>query len=236
VKRVIDEKIETGPAAETASAATLHRFIALAELNHSRLVPLPRELYFPSAKTVAPALLGHFLARNSPAGRSGGVIVEVEAYVTRDPACHAYNGETLRNRAMYGPPGHAYVYFIYGNHWCFNAVCRPHGVGEAVLLRAIEPTFGLEQLQQRRKTRRLRDLTNGPGKLCAALGIDRSVDGVDLCDVLSPVFIAENPQRAGLLKGLGPIVRTTRVGITQAADWPLRFYLCGSEFVSRRAR
>jgi DNA-3-methyladenine glycosylase len=200
------------------------------------LSPLPREFYFPSAKIVAPLLLGHFLVRNSPEGPSGGVIVETEAYVTDDPACHAYNGETSRNRAMWGPPGHAYVYFIYGNHWCFNAVCRPHGVAEAVLVRAIEPTFGLEQMQRRRKTARPHELTNGPGKFCAALGIDRSFDHADLCDANSPVFIAQNPERRRWLKQLGPIVKTIRVGITQAADWPLRFYLVESEFVSRRLR
>lgn len=179
-------------------------------------------------------LLGHFLIRNLPTGRCGGVIVETEAYGTDDPACHAYNGQTLRNRAMYGSPGHAYVYFIYGNHWCFNAVCRPHGVAEAVLVRALEPTFGLRQMQRCRKAAKPHELTNGPGKACAAMGIDRSLDGVDLCDVGSPVFIAENPRRSRLLRQIGPIVTALRVGITQAADRPLRFYLPGSGFVSRR--
>lgn len=206
------------------------------QLDASRLSPLPREFYFPGAKIVAPLLLGRFLVRNSLEGPSGGVIVETEAYVTDDPACHAYNGETSRNRAMWGPPGHAYVYFIYGNHWCFNAVCRPHGAAEAVLVRAIEPTFGLEHMQRRRTPGRPHELTNGPGKFCAALGIDRSFDHADLCDVKSPVFIAENPERHRWLKQLGPLVKTVRVGITQAADWPLRFYLAQSEFVSRRVR
>ena len=181
-------------------------------------------------------LLGHFLVRNSPGEPCGGIIVETEAYLTNDPACHAFNGQTSRNRAMYGPPGHTYVYFIYGNHWCFNVVCRPHGVAEAVLVRALEPVFGLEQMQRGRKAAKPQELTNGPGKSCAALGIDRSLDGADLCDVRSPVFIGENPQRSRLLKRIGPIVTTLRVGITQAADWPLRFYLQGSAYVSRRAR
>jgi DNA-3-methyladenine glycosylase len=136
---------------------------------------------------------------------------------------------------MFGPPGHAYVYFIYGNHWCFNAVCSPSGTAEAVLLRAIEPSFGVGWMQQRRPVAKARDLTNGPAKFCAALAIDRELDHADLCDDASPIQIAENPERAQLLKQRGPIITTTRVGLSQAADWPLRFYLEGSVFVSRRA-
>jgi DNA-3-methyladenine glycosylase len=202
----------------------------------SMLTPLWRRFYAPKAEAVAPLLLGHFLMRRLPEGLAGGVIVETEAYLAHDPACHAYNGETTRNRAMYGPPGHAYIYFIYGNHWCFNAVCRPRGLAEAVLVRAIEPTFGLQQMRSRRCVAKLREITNGPGKFCAALEIDRSLDGADLCNAESRVFIANNPERRRCLARLGPVVTTTRVGITQAADWPLRFYLGGSEFVSRKMR
>jgi DNA-3-methyladenine glycosylase len=162
--------------------------------------------------------------------------VETEAYLVNDPACHGYKRETPRNRAMYGPPGHAYVYFIYGNHWCFNAVCRPKGVAEAVLVRAIEPTLGVEWMQRQRAVRKPADLTNGPAKFCAALDIDRALDHADLCSLDSPVFIAENAARTKLLRKLGPVVTTTRIGITQAADWSLRFYLEGSTFVSRRVR
>jgi DNA-3-methyladenine glycosylase len=198
------------------------------------LDPLSEGFYLPSAETVAPLLLGHWLVRNTPGGRGVGIVVETEAYLANDPSCHGYKRETPRNRAMYGPPGRAYVYFIYGNHWCFNAVCRPAGVAEAVLVRAIEPVLGLEWMQSNRRVASAVSLTNGPAKFCAALKIDRSLDGVNLCDRESPVFIAENPERKRLLEALGPVTTTTRVGITKAADWPLRFYLAGSRYVSRR--
>jgi DNA-3-methyladenine glycosylase len=201
----------------------------------SSLIPLPAEFYEPSASTVAPLLLGHWLVRNTPTGPSGGVIVETEAYLTNDPACHGYRRETPRTRAMYGPPGRAYVYFIYGNHWCFNAVCCPAGIAEAVLVRAIEPSFGGAWMQTNRQVASAHELTNGPAKFCAALQIDRKLDGVNLCAAASPVFIAANPQHKDVLAKFGPVVTTTRVGITQAADRPLRFYLEGSVFVSRRA-
>src|ERR1041385_6262327 len=108
----------------------------------TKLRALPKSFYEPSAKVVAPLLLGHWLIRNTGAGPCGGIIVETEAYLTDDPACHAAPGPTPRNRVMFGAPGHGYVYLIYGYHFCVNAVCRPAGVGEAVLVRAIEPLFG----------------------------------------------------------------------------------------------
>jgi DNA-3-methyladenine glycosylase len=197
--------------------------------------PLPRAFYEPTADVVAEKLPGHFLIRNTPEGPCGGMIVETEAYLTDDPASHCFRGETKRNRAMWGQPGHSYVYFIYGNHWCFNVVCRPSGIGEAVLIRAIEPTIGLEIMRARREVANLRNLTNGPGKLCAAMDIDRRLDGMDICDAQSPVFVAKNTDLKVALKQFGPTVTTTRIGITQAAHMPLRFYLAGSEFVSRRA-
>jgi DNA-3-methyladenine glycosylase len=128
---------------------------------------------------------------------------------------------------MYGPPGHAYVYFIYGVHWCVNAVCAPKGVGEAILIRAIEPAIGTEFIK--------RSTTNGPGKLCAALDITRSLDGADICDAASGVFVAENPDLKAFLKERGPIVRTTRIGITKSAELPLRFCLKNSPALSRKA-
>jgi DNA-3-methyladenine glycosylase len=199
-----------------------------------KFIPLPESFYEPSAESVAPLLLGHWLVRNTPRGPSGGIIVETEAYLAHDPSCHGFKRETPRNRAMYGPPGRAYVYFIYGNHWCFNAVCRPEGVAEAVLVRAIEPSFGVEWMQSNRRVLAAHELTNGPAKFCAALKIDRALDASNLCDQKSPIFIAANPGRKERLATLGPVTTTTRVGITKAADWPLRFYLGGSLYVSRR--
>lgn len=198
--------------------------------------PLPESFYEPSAKVVAPRLLGHFLIRSTPAGPCGGPIVETEAYVTGDAACHAFIGQTRRNAYMFGPPGRAYVYLIYGFHFCFNAVCRPVGTAEAVLVRAVEPAFGEEFMRAQRPVAERSQLTNGPGKLCAAMDIDRNLDGVNLCDSTSAVFIAHNPSRRRLVSKGGPIITTTRIGITQAAHLPLRFYLEGNPFVSRRLR
>lgn len=198
--------------------------------------PLPAAFYEPSAELVAPLLLGHWLLRRTPTGFSGGLIVETEAYLAHDPACHGFKRETTRNRSMYGPPGRAYVYFIYGNHWCFNTVCRPAGIAEAVLVRAIEPTFGRDWMQQQRPTANPLQLTNGPAKLCAALAIDRKCDGLDLSDSDSNVLIATNPQHKRWMEAHGPVVTTQRIGLTKAADWPLRFYVEGSVAVSRRVR
>ena len=196
--------------------------------------PLPESFYKPGADVVAPLLLGHWLVRVTENGFCGGLIVETEAYLANDPASHGFKGRTARNDAMFGPAGRAYVYFIYGNHWCFNAVCRGEGVAEAVLIRAIAPVFGMERMQARRPVGKPRELTNGPAKLCAALDIDRRLDGVSLHEASSAVFIARNPRRAEELSALEPLVRSTRIGITKAADMRLRFYLEGSEFVSRR--
>jgi DNA-3-methyladenine glycosylase len=199
-----------------------------------RFIPLPRSFYQPSARTVATQLLGHWLIRNTPAGPCGGVIVETEAYLTGDPACHGFPGPTARNRALFGAPGHGYVYLIYGYHFCANAVCRPTGVAEAVLIRAIEPTFGQELLRRQRLVTELRNLTNGPAKLCEAMQIDRSQDGIDLCDSNSALFIARNPRVEDFRKDYGPIITTPRIGITRAAAMPLRFFLEGSVYVSQR--
>ena len=197
--------------------------------------PLPREFFAPSAALVAPALLGHGLWRRTGAGWCGGWIVETEAYLANDPAAHSFRGPTERNRAMFGPPGRAYVYFIYGNHHCVNAVCGPAGVGEAVLIRAVEPVAGLDFLHARRPVRRPLDVTNGPGKLCAAMAIDRSLDGGDLLAPDAALQLVENPDLKAWLAAHGPVITTPRIGLRAAADWPLRFVAAGSAFVSRRA-
>jgi DNA-3-methyladenine glycosylase len=199
-----------------------------------RFIPLPRSFYHPSAKTVAAQLLGHWLIRNTPTGPCGGVIVETEAYLNGDPACHGFPGPTARNRVLFGLPGHGYVYLIYGYHFCVNAVCRPTGIAEAVLIRALEPTFGEENLRTHRLVSDRRNLTNGPAKLCEAMQIDRGLDGIDLCDPLSALFIAQNPEARKLRRDYGPVVTTTRIGITKAAGLPLRFFLQGSDYVSHR--
>lgn len=197
--------------------------------------PLPRSFYAPSAKVVARALLGHWLIRHTADGRCGGPIVETEGYVDGDPACHGFPGPTARNQVMFGPPGHAYVYLIYGFHFCVNAVCCPPGLAEAVLIRAVAPEIGLDSMRSRRPVGKLSHLTSGPGKLCQALAIDRSLNGADLCDVKAPLVICENPAIRRLRRELGPVVTTTRIGITKAASLPLRFYFQKSPFVSRKA-
>lgn len=198
--------------------------------------PLRRSFFQPSARQVAPQLLGHWLIRRLPEGFCGGPIVETEAYLTGDPASHAYNGQTARNRVMFGPPGVSYVYLIYGFHFCVNAVCHRAGRAEAVLIRAIEAEFGVEMMRKNRYAPTATSLSNGPGKLCAALAVDRKLDGTDLCDAAASLFIARNPQVSRFRRQRGPIVVGARVGITRAAHLPLRFFLDGSSFISRRIR
>ena len=201
----------------------------------SALRPLPSSFYEPSAAVVAPKLLGHFLLRRTPDGSwAGGEIVETEAYLANDPACHAFRGETARNRSMFGPPGRAYVYFIYGNYFCCNAVCAAPGLGEAVLIRAIEPKFNVKWMQLNRPVNKLRELTSGPAKLCLALDIERPLDGTDLGSLNSDLVVMKNPEVKKFLRTRSPVVTTTRVGLSVAAHLPLRFYLEGSAFVSRR--
>jgi DNA-3-methyladenine glycosylase len=195
--------------------------------------PLPRSFYLPSAAEVARGLIGHWLLRRTPAGVSGGTIVETEAYLEGDPACHGAVGLTARNRVMFGEPGHAYVYFIYGCHFCVNAVCQPRGIAEAVLIRAIEPSFGEDWMREHRPVARRVDLTNGPAKLCSALAIDRRLDGADLCDHESELIIANNPKAPDFRRGMGPVEATTRIGISRAMNLPLRFFAAQSLFVSK---
>ena len=194
-------------------------------------LPLPVSFYDRETEVVSRDLLGAVLECRTPDGIVSGRIVETEAYVgEHDPACHAAAGLTERTRWLYGAPGTAYVYFIYGVHWCFNAVTRAAGHPSAVLVRAIEPIAGVDIMRRRRPAARNdRDLTNGPGKLCAALGIDGRHNGLRL-DRL-PVRI-----RAGEPVPDSEVMVSPRIGITRAADWPLRWYIAGNAWVSRAPR
>jgi DNA-3-methyladenine glycosylase len=198
----------------------------------SALKPLRRSFYNRSARIVAPELLGHWLTRRTPEGISGGPIVEVEAYLCDDPACHASTRRTPRNEVMFGPPGKAYVYYIYGAYYCVNAVCMPEGTAEAILIRAIEPKLGVETMVSRRPAK-LHNLTTGPGKLCLAMDIDTRLNGTDLCNTVGPLMIARDPDPAWTSEHLGPVRVSPRIGITKAVDMPLRFYLQKSTFLSR---
>jgi DNA-3-methyladenine glycosylase len=198
-------------------------------------VPLSKSFFAASATVVAPRLLGHWLIRRTASGFCGGPIVETEAYLPSDPASHAFGGETARNRVMFGPAGRAYVYFIYGNHFCVNAVCRGPGIAEAVLIRAVEAEFGLDILRANRPGRNDLELTNGPGKLCAALNIDRKLDGAELCDPGSSLFLAHNHALRKFRLSRQPLLTTKRIGLTKGADLLLRFCLAGSRYASSSA-
>ena len=189
---------------------------------------IPPAFYDRDPTIVARELLGAVLECESDEGLASGRIVETEAYLgPHDPACHAVVGRTRRTWHLHGPPGHAYVYFIYGVYWCFNAVTLPEGIGSAVLVRGLEPLAGLALMRRRRPAaKRDRDLCNGPGKLCLALGIDGRFDGVSL--ERGPLVI-----RAGAPVPDEEVEVTPRIGISQAADWPLRFLVRGSEHASR---
>jgi DNA-3-methyladenine glycosylase len=189
--------------------------------------PLPPAFYDRPTEDVARDLLGAVLEHRTPDGTVRGRIVETEAYLgPHDPACHAAAGLTARTRTLHGPPGTAYVYFIYGMHWCFNAVTREEGHGSAVLIRALEPLSGLDLMRRRRGVTRDADLTSGPARLCDALGLTRDQDGAPL---------DRGPLR--ILRGIEvpdeDIVSGPRIGIRKAAEWPLRFWLRGNGFVSR---
>jgi DNA-3-methyladenine glycosylase len=199
----------------------------------NRLRILGREFYDRDPRAVSRDLLGKVLVRREGRKTLKGRIVEVEAYLGEgDPAAHAAAGRTPRNDALFGPPGHAYVYFIYGNHWCFNVSCLPDGIGGGVLFRALEPLEGMKEMARARhltiaSDRDLRLLTSGPGRLAEAFGITRERDNnEDLTSRRSHLYIAD--------EGFVPscIFECPRIGISKAADLQLRYLIPGNPFVS----
>ncbi|HOA15009.1 MAG TPA: DNA-3-methyladenine glycosylase [Bacillota bacterium] len=187
-----------------------------------------QEAFFEGKGTVelAKELLGKVLVHQTAEGTASGMIVETEAYLENDPACHASRGKTARNASMFGESGKAYVYFIYGKYHCFNVVTGKKGVGEAVLIRALEPLDGILLMQKRRSVADIRELTNGPGKLCIALGISKEHDSLELWR--PPLYIAK-----GCDVGSDEISCTSRIGVSLAKEEKLRFFVTNSRFVSR---
>lgn len=181
---------------------------------------MPPGFFDGPAEAVARALIGVEMKVDGV----GGVIVETEAYDAQDPASHSFGGPTRRNAPMFGPPGRAYIYRIYGLHWCFNIVCDRARTGSAVLIRALEPRWGLGQMRGRRGVQAESALCSGPAKLCQALGINHTLNGADLR--APPFTFAPSSISDGVVEG-------PRIGITKGANTPWRFGLEGSAFLSR---
>ena len=181
---------------------------------------LGRDFFARSVHEVAPDVVGATLLVDGV----GGTIVEVEAYAHEDPAAHGYRGRTERNASMFGPPGHAYVYRSYGIHWCLNLVCEREGVASAVLVRALEPTHGLDEMRARRHVTEARLLCAGPGRLCQALAVTRAHDARPLDE--PPFELRAKEHDVEVTSG-------PRIGITRAADVPWRYGLAGSRYLSR---
>lgn len=182
---------------------------------------LTRDFFARPVHEVAPELIGATLLLDGV----GGKIVEVEAYDQDDPASHSFRGRTARTASMFGPAGHAYVYRSYGIHWCLNLVCGVEGRAEAALVRALEPTHGLEAMRERRGLEAPRALCSGPGKLCQALGITRVHDGLSLDEPPFELLARESDP---------PLAVGPRIGITRAVEQPWRYGHAGSPFLSRR--
>lgn len=170
-------------------------------------------------------LIGKIVVREVPEGVMSGRIVETEAYLVGDAACHAFRGETPRNRSLFLERGHAYIYIAYGTSFMLNVASGPKGIGTGVLIRALEPLFGIELMQQHRGVMRLTDLTRGPGRLAAALRINLKLDGIDLCRP-GPLWLGDDGWHGG------NIGESVRVGITRDADRVLRYYVPDNRFVS----
>ena len=195
--------------------------------------PLAREFFNRDPRVVSPELLGKVLVRREGRKLLAGRVVEVEAYLgTEDPAAHSASGRTVRNAVLFGPPGHAYVYFIYGNHYCLNVSCLPNGTAGGILFRALEPLLGMDVMALRRSVavesqRDLRKLTSGPGKLAEAFGVTRERDNTkDMTNARSDLWVADD----GF--GVADVVTTRRIGITKATEMPLRYIVAGNPFVS----
>ena len=196
---------------------------------------LPRAFYNRDPRRVSRDLLGKLLVRKDGGKQVVGRIVEVEAYLGNgDPAAHSFAGRTARNEVLWGPPGHAYVYFIYGNHYCFNVSCLPDGKAGGVLFRALEPLKGLDEMARARGFSAGdpvdgRKLTSGPGRLAEAMGITRERDnGKDVTARASDLWIADDGFRPDVIKA------TPRIGITKASDKLLRYIIAGNRYVSGR--
>ena len=200
-----------------------------------KLPPLPRSFYDRDPRKVSRDLLGKLLLRRDGKNVLAARIVEVEAYLGRnDPAAHSFAGRTARNAVLWGPPGVSYVYFIYGNHYCFNVSCLPDGEAGGVLFRALEPLVGIAEMARARRIvgselKDLRLLTTGPGRLAEAFGITRPRDnGKELTSADSDLWIADDEWPRPR------VTVTARIGITKAAEKPLRFIIAGNRFVSGR--
>ncbi len=196
-----------------------------------RAATLPAEFFRRSTAVVARDLLGATIVSGAGRRSTVGLIVETEAYLGGDdPASHGYRlRRTERNAALFGSPGSWYVYRSYGVHWCANLVCEAKGLGAAVLLRAVQPMDGLSLMRRRRGRRAERELGSGPGKLCEALGIDSTLNGVDMAESAVRICLPDESDRIA-------VAVTPRIGITKAADWPLRFVVAGSVWASRSPR
>jgi DNA-3-methyladenine glycosylase len=215
-----------GSPPSTGEVPAVHTPLA-SDLPPGALDPLPAAFYLRPLLEVTRDLLGRLLVHREPGGLTAVRLVETEAYdgAGLDPASHAHRGPTPRNRVMFGPPGHLYLYFTYGMHWCANVVCAPEGTAQAVLLRAGEPVCGLERMAARRPAGRPRDLARGPARLCQALGLAGWANGAALD--AGPVRLC-----AGWPVPDDQVSWTGRVGVTAAADRPWRALVTGSPHVS----
>lgn len=189
--------------------------------------PLQKNFYEQNTIDVAKSLLGKKFIRKINNNILSGIIVETEAYTGKDdPSAHSYNGITKRNEIMFAGGGYAYIYFIYGNYFCFNVTTSTKDAGHAVLIRGIEPVDGIEHMKQRRNQTKITELTNGPGKICQALGIDISLNGIDVTNN-DELFITEG------INHNFKISVSPRIGISKAEDLPHRFFIHDNQFITR---